>query len=97
LRWELLNYAVRAEPRFGEDVRIVDVTGKHAQLPDDSAFDFVVFGPGSALVHDYGEDGLQVGGWAVSEPAVVAELTRMARSWLADAVALDDFDADRTD
>lgn len=88
LRWELLNYAVRSDERYGEDVRIVDLTGKVSRLPDEDHFDFLLFDTSRALVHDYGNDGLQVGGWLVEDQAVLVRLEVLARGLLSESVRL---------
>lgn len=91
LRWELLNYVVRSEPRYGEDVRTVDVTGQVERLPDADHFDFIVFGAEGALVHDYGTEGLQTGGWLVLETEVLDRISGIARDLRARSRPLSDF------
>lgn len=73
LEWEWLSYSIRAS--MGE--RIV-VVRHHGSLPDEEHFDYLLFDSTAALVHDYGDDGLQVGGWLVREAGVIQRLEALA-------------------
>jgi hypothetical protein len=89
LRWEFWNYEVRE--RLGETVLVIDRTEDGKPLPNSSLFDFLLFDDRAALVHDYGTDGLQVGGWLVSSEAVLARLTEVALSLKEESTPLDAF------
>jgi hypothetical protein len=94
LTYEMLNYTVRA--RLGETIEIADLTADRRPLPNPRSFDFLLFDRDAALIHDYGHDGLQVGGWLTREPAVLARLTRNAAALRRRAVSLDGFLANQS-
>jgi hypothetical protein len=71
LEWEMWSYAVRA--KLGERIVVVRVR-QDVPLPNEEDFDFLLFDRATALVHDYGDDGLQVGGWLVREPRILRQL-----------------------
>jgi hypothetical protein len=73
LRYELLNYTIRAA--MGETIQVVRCDPKTA-LPNDDYFDFLLFDRHTALIHDYGGGpvGHQTGGWLTRDPDVVARL-----------------------
>jgi hypothetical protein len=75
LAWEMWNYQVRE--RMGESILIAELPPS-VELPNNEFFDFLLFDRSVGLVHDYGDDGLQVGGWLVSDQAMLAELETRA-------------------
>jgi hypothetical protein len=77
LEYELINYRIRDE--MGETIEIV-LLDPRISLPNNDFFDFLVFDDAVALVHDYGTDGFQTGGWLVEEPGVVRRLEEIAVS-----------------
>jgi hypothetical protein len=89
LTYEMLNYTVRA--RLGETIEIADLTADRRPLPNPRSFDFLLFDRDAALIHDYGHDGLQVGGWLTRDPAVLARLARNAAALRRRTVPLDAF------
>jgi hypothetical protein len=76
LAFENWNFTVREA--FGETVEIVDATADSRKLPNRSVFDFLLFDLFAALIHDYGTDGLQVGGWSATSPATLERLAATA-------------------
>jgi hypothetical protein len=88
LEWELWSYRVRQ--CLGERILLVSV-GPGLPLPNERDFDFLLFDRSVALVHDYGEDGLQVGGWLVDDPPVLRQLERRALEREREAEPLADF------
>ena len=89
LRWEFWNYRVRA--RRGETILVIDRTDDPRSLPNHSAFDFLLFDDHAALIHDYGLDGLQDGGWLVASPETLGRLMGIATSLREEATPLDSF------
>lgn len=87
LRYELLNYQIRAE--LGENIEIVRC-GPEVTLPSEQYFDFLLFDQHTALIHDYGvgEVGHQTGGWLTREPATLGGLEETAVRLRADAESL---------
>ncbi|MGH3795852.1 MAG: DUF6879 family protein [Pseudonocardiaceae bacterium] len=77
LRFELINYQIRQD--LGENIRIVELANG-IELPNEDYFDFLLFDRSAALVHDYGDDGLQRGGWYTDHPSVVIKLEEAAES-----------------
>ncbi|MBT8226986.1 MAG: hypothetical protein HKP61_13335 [Dactylosporangium sp.] len=59
-------------------------------LPSAECFDFVLFDERVALVHDYGQDGLQVGGWQVDSPEALDRLCDTAHMLRQRSEPLDD-------
>jgi hypothetical protein len=72
LTYEMWNYLVRAN--LGETIEVLDVSGDPRALPNYAHFDFLLFDDSAALIHDYGTDGLQVGGWATSSTETLKRL-----------------------
>lgn len=66
--FEMINYDVRVP--LGEEVRIAD-----AKELDADVFDFLLFDRRHALIHDYGLNGLQVGGWYTSDTMTLNRLS----------------------
>lgn len=75
LRYEMEAYRIRAE--LGETIEIVRCHSG-IRLPNAEHFDFLVFDRHTALIHDYGPTGRQVGGWLTREPDVISLLERRA-------------------
>lgn len=77
LRYELLNYTIRAA--MGETIQVVRC-GPQTALPSDDHFDFLLFDRHTALIHDYGGGpvGHQTGGWLTRDSDVVARLETIA-------------------
>lgn len=88
LEYEFINYKIRAA--MGENIEIV-IVGSGVTLPSEENFDFLLFDDRVALVHDYGTDGLQVGGWLVEESMVVQRLQEHVTSMRARSVPLAEF------
>jgi hypothetical protein len=75
--FEMWNYLVRA--RLGETIEIAVAPESDARsLPNHSYFDFLLFDDKAALIHDYGLDGLQVGGWVTQSPSTLRRLAETA-------------------
>jgi hypothetical protein len=85
LQWEMWNYQIRA--KMGEHIQLVEMPPE-VELPNDECFDFLLFDRSVALVHDYGDDGLQVGGWLVDDHRTLAELEHRALTLRSGAVPL---------
>ncbi|MEV7808598.1 DUF6879 family protein [Microbispora sp. NPDC088329] len=75
LRYEMLAYRIRAE--MGENIEVVPCDPVRS-LPDDELFDFLLFDRCTALVHDYGDIGLQAGGWLLHDDEALSRLERTA-------------------
>lgn len=75
LRYEMLAYGIRAE--MGENIEVVPCDPVRC-LPGDELFDFLLFDRSTALVHDYGEIGLQTGGWLLHDREALSRLERTA-------------------
>jgi hypothetical protein len=75
LEYELISYKIRLA--MGENIEIVLFDGG-IPLPSTEFFDFLLFDDSLALVHDYGTDGFQVGGWLTEEPEVIRRLEEIA-------------------
>lgn len=75
LEYELMSYEIRAE--MGENIEIVRLD-PDLTLPNDDYFDFLLFDQHTALIHDYGDIGLQSGGWITHHARVLDELARKA-------------------
>jgi hypothetical protein len=88
LRYELLAYRIRAN--LGEVIEIVRCDNA-LNLPNTDYFDFLLFDRHTALIHDYGNAGLQAGGWLTHDPAVVASLESRAIELRQAAVPLGKF------
>jgi hypothetical protein len=90
LTFEMWNYIVRA--RRGETIEILVLPADDQRpLPDHTYFDFLLFDDSAALIHDYGLDGLQTGGWATTEPSVLGRLEESATLARKDAIPLATF------
>lgn len=89
LEYEFWNYRVRAG--LGEVVHVVDQTGTEGSLPSCSNFDFLLFDDEVALIHDYGMDGLQVGGWLVATRDALDRLASIVTNLREQSVALETF------
>jgi len=88
--FEMWNYLVRA--RRGETVEVALAPPDDPRpLPNHTFFDFLLFDDRAALVHDYGLDGLQVGGWLVTSPPALARLAGTAERTRRRAVPFDTF------
>jgi len=88
--FEMWNYMVRA--RFGETIEIAAAPeNDDRSLPNHSYFDFLLFDDKAALIHDYGLDGLQVGGWVTQSPSTLRRLAETANQMRQAAVPLDVF------
>lgn len=88
LKYELMSYRIRAA--LGENIEVV----RHdevVQLPNEEFFDFLLFDRNAALIHDYGELGLQVGGWLCADGRVIARLETVAVELRTVAVPLTQF------
>lgn len=75
LDYELVAYRIRV--RIGENIEVVRCDPA-MRLPDEDHFDFLIFDRHTALIHDYGEIGLQSGGWMTHDATVIAELEKRA-------------------
>lgn len=88
--FEMWNYIVRA--RLGETIEIMVVPADDRRpLPNHTYFDFLLFDDQAALVHDYGLDGLQVGGWVTSAQPTLRRLADTAARARENATPLDVF------
>lgn len=88
LNYELLAYRIRA--KMGEVIEIVRCDAVRG-LTGDDYFDFLLFDRHTALIHDYGDTGLQSGGWVTEDPAVLASLERTATGLRRVALTLGQF------
>ncbi|MCG5216106.1 hypothetical protein MBA17_22850 [Streptosporangium sp. KLBMP 9127] len=88
LDYELIAYRIRA--KMGENIEIVHCDS-NMRLPDDEHFDFLLFDRHTALIHDYGDIGLQTGGWITHDADVIASLERKAIELRRKAVPLQEF------
>lgn len=87
LQYELISYRIREQ--MGENIEAVLVESD-VSVPSEELFDFLLFDRRTALVHDYGTDGCQVGGWRVDDPDVVERLERTAVQLRASAVTVNE-------
>ncbi|MEU9887633.1 DUF6879 family protein [Sphaerisporangium sp. NPDC051011] len=71
LDYELMAYRIRAN--LGEVIEVVRC-GTTLSLPNEDLFDFLLFDRHTALIHDYGDAGLQAGGWLTHDPEVLSSL-----------------------
>ena len=85
LRYESMSYSIRAA--MGENILAV-VLGPEVQLPSEDYFDFLLFDQSVALVHDYGTDGFQVGGWLIDDQETLTRLEGIAANLQAQAKPL---------
>lgn len=91
LEYELMAYRIRED--MGEIIEVVRCAGE-LDLPNDKYFDFLLFDRHTALVHDYGDEGLQSGGWLTTDSDVIASLERAAIDLRHSAVPLRKFTAE---
>lgn len=77
LKFEFMSYQIRQG--MGETIRLVELAND-IKLPDENYFDFLLFDRSAALVHDYGNDGLQRGGWYTDHPSAIVKLEDTAGS-----------------
>jgi hypothetical protein len=90
LMFEMWNYVVRAER--GETIEVAVIPADDLRpLPNHSYFDFLLFDDRAALVHDYGLDGLQVGGWVTTSPMSLRRLAETADFVRRNAIPLEAF------
>jgi hypothetical protein len=73
--YELMAYRIRAT--MGETVEVVSCDDE-LSLPNEEYFDFLLFDRHTALIHDYGDKGLQSGGWLVTDSEIIASLDKLA-------------------
>lgn len=88
LEYELTAYRIRAE--MGENIEVVRC-GREFTLPNEDHFDFLLFDRHTALIHDYGDEGLQSGGWLSTDTDVIASLERVATNLQQKAIPLREF------
>jgi|ERR671914_612398 hypothetical protein len=88
LDYELMAYEIREE--MGETIAIVRCS-RELTLPNDEYFDFLLFDRHTALIHDYGDDGRQSGGWLTTDSEVIASLERVATHLRQRAIPLREF------
>lgn len=88
LDYEFEAYRIRA--KIGENIEVV-LCDLNMRLPDGENFDFLLFDRNAALIHDYGEIGLQSGGWMTRDPVVISALEKKAIRLRAAAVPFGDF------
>jgi hypothetical protein len=91
LEYELMAYRIRAA--MGETIEVVRCD-QDLNLPNDKYFDFLLFDRHTALIHDYGGEGLQSGGWLATSSDVIARLERLAIDLRQNAVPLQEFVAE---
>lgn len=75
---------------MGEAIEIVRCAPS-MRLPDEEHFDFLLFDRHTALIHDYGDIGLQSGGWMTQDPAVITSLENKAIALRRRAVPFEEF------
>jgi hypothetical protein len=85
LEYELMAYRIRED--MGEAIEVVRYGGEFS-LPNDKYFDFLLFDRHTALIHDYGDEGRQSGGWLTTDSDVIASLERVAVDLRQSAVPL---------
>jgi Family of unknown function (DUF6879) len=88
LKYEIINYRIRRE--MGEWIEIVKIPSD-VPLPNAQFFDFLLFDEQAALIHDYGDDGRQIGGWATRRPEVLRTLAEKAVGLRRQASSLAEF------
>ncbi|MEU7000463.1 DUF6879 family protein [Nonomuraea sp. NPDC046570] len=88
LGYELIAYRIRV--KLGENIEVVRCDPA-MNLPGTEFFDFLLFDRHTALIHDYGEIGLQSGGWVTNDVAVIASLEKKAIELRRQAVPLEEF------
>jgi hypothetical protein len=91
LEYELMAYRIREA--MGETIEVVRCA-QDLNLPNDKYFDFLLFDRHAALIHDYGDEGLQSGGWLTTNSDVIAWLERAAIDLRQNAVPLRNFVAE---
>lgn len=88
LKFEFINYQIRES--MGETIRVLELSDR-APLPNETFFDFLLFDRDAALVHDYGEDGLQRGGWHIEKSSVIDRLETIVEAARKQSVDLIEF------
>lgn len=88
LEYELMAYRIRED--MGEVIEVVRCDNE-LSLPNEDYFDFLLFDGHTALVHDYGDEGLQSGGWLTTDADVIASLEHVATGLRRRAVPLREF------
>jgi hypothetical protein len=88
LHYEFMGLEVRES--MGERIEIV-VVDPDVRLPNDGLFDCLLFDDAVALVHDYGTDGRQRGGWMVTDAAILTRLETMVVTARDGAVPMREF------
>jgi hypothetical protein len=88
LRYELMAYRIRED--MGENIEVVRC-GNDLELPSEDYFDFLLFDRHTALIHDYGDTGLQSGGWITRNTDVISSLETLAVRLRASAFPLREF------
>jgi hypothetical protein len=91
LEYELMAYRIRVD--MGETIEVVRC-GSELNLPNDKYFDFLLFDRRTALIHDYGDEGLQSGGWLTGDLDVIASLERVVIDLRQNAIPLREFIAE---
>lgn len=91
LEYELMAYRIRAE--MGDVIEVVRCANEQT-LPNEDYFDFLLFDRHTALIHDYGDVGLQAGGWITQDIRVISSLETIATELQKRAVRLSEFAAD---
>lgn len=82
--------AYRIRANVGEVIEVVRCDST-LSLPNEDLFDFLLFDRHTALIHDYGDAGLQAGGWLTRDPEVLASLESRADELRQAAVPLEQF------
>jgi len=75
---------------MGEAIEIVRCAPS-MRLPDEEHFDFPLFDRHTALIHDYGDIGLQSGKWITQDAAVITSLEKKAIALRRRAVPFEEF------
>lgn len=88
LKYELMSYRIRAA--MGENIEVVRFDPA-VRLPNEQYFDFLLFDQRTALIHDYGEDGRQSGGWLIKNTNVIVRLAETTAALRRTAMPLEEF------
>lgn len=88
LEYELMAYLIRED--MGETIEAVRCS-RDLDLPSADYFDFLLFDRHTALIHDYGDDGRQSGGWLSTDSGVIAALEQVATDLRRKAIPLREF------
>lgn len=65
LQWEIMSYQISA--KLGQDIRLFDDAHIAKARREFCVSDFMLFDDHRAIVHNYTDEGLLVGGWLVSD------------------------------